>query len=98
MADLSHAPDPDRPVDITPSRQSQYPDPESSGIAGSAWFPPSLSHESESLTGPYFQSHPYESFSLETSRSQFESISARRRSQTRELSDESDFLEEISDE
>jgi hypothetical protein len=97
MADLSHTPNPARPVDITPSRQSQYPDPESSGITGSAWFPASLPQGTESVTSPSFQSHPHESFSLETSRIEFESTSARQRSQARELSDESDFLEEISD-
>lgn len=65
-------------------RQTQYPDPEASS---SAWPTSSL------------PSHPnnVEGFSLENSRAEFQSASARQRSRSRELSEESDFLQELSD-
>ena len=97
MAALPHTPDPGRPEDIAPSRQSQYPDPESSGITHAAWLPAGPTYGADISITSSFQSHGHETFSLGDSRTEFESSSARRRSQSRELSEESDFLGELSD-
>jgi hypothetical protein len=94
MAGPSHTPNPghlDHP-EHTPSRQSHYPDPEESAIAPSAWLP------ADHAPGTPLASHADGSFSLQNSRAEFESASARARSQSRELSDESDFLRELNDE
>lgn len=93
MAGQSHMFIPGHPdqLEHIQSRQHQYPDPEESAIAGSAWLP------ADNPPGAPSASDAHGPFSLQNSRAEFESASARRRSQSRELSEESDFLEELGD-
>lgn len=78
------------PQDTALPRQSQYPDPEESGTTSSAWPPPSSIEAS-------FQPHGHEPLAWQNARAEFESASALRRSQSREPSEESDFLAELND-
>jgi hypothetical protein len=82
----------------TPLRpESQYPDPEASDISGIAWPASTLPYGVEKSTAAPFQSDNQEAFSLENARAEFESASTRQRGRSREQSDESDFLKELSD-
>ena len=83
------------PLDVT--RPSLHPDPEANGLASPAWPASGLPCGPDSSTAAPFQSHARGTFFLQNSRAEFELASARRRSQSRELSDQSDFLEELSE-
>jgi general transcription factor 3C polypeptide 3 (transcription factor C subunit 4) len=97
MEGVSQDLDPTHPRDTALTRQSQYPDPEASGITSSAWPASSLPYGADNSITACFHSNNHEAFSLPYARAEFELASARRRSQSRELSEESDFLEELSD-
>lgn len=90
MEGWTHNPNSGYPQDPDLPRQSQYPDPEEVGLSNSTWPPPSSIEAS-------FQPHGHETYTLQNAQAEFESASALRRSQSREESDESDFLEELND-
>lgn len=95
MAGPSHTPNQghiERPK-LPVSSQSQYPDPEESAIAPRAWRP-AVHSPGRPLASPNANG----SFSLQNARAEFESATARARSLSREISDESDFLRELDDE
>lgn len=78
-------------------RDSQYPDPEGSDISSIAWPASTLPSGVENSIAAPFQSHNQEGWALENTRAEFESACARQRGRSRELSEESDFLKELSD-
>ena len=96
MESSSQPLDAERPKDTAPI-PSQYPDPEMSGLTSSVWPTSSIPYEVDSSISASFQPHNHGIFSLESSRAEFELASAQRRSQSRELSDQSDFLGELSE-
>ncbi|KIN06080.1 hypothetical protein OIDMADRAFT_24417 [Oidiodendron maius Zn] len=96
MESSSHPLDAERPQNTAPV-PSQYPDPEMSGLTSSVWPTSSIPYEVDSSIATPFQPHTHGIFSLKSSRAEFELASAQRRSQSRELSDKSDFLEELSE-
>ena len=96
MESSSHPLDAKRPQDTAPI-PSQYPDPEMSGLTSSVWPTSSIPYEVDSSIAAPFQPHTPGIFSLQSSRAEIELASAQRRSQSRELSDKSDFLEELSE-
>jgi general transcription factor 3C polypeptide 3 (transcription factor C subunit 4) len=94
-----HAPGPEPSLDFDLAHISQYPDPEPSTMESSAWRSLARNHADGENTSPLqtLQDGAHGTPSLVESRAEFESSSARRRSQSRELSEESDFLGEVSD-
>jgi general transcription factor 3C polypeptide 3 (transcription factor C subunit 4) len=97
MEGSSHPLDAGHPQDVASPRRGLYPDPEVNSLTSLAWPASSLSYGVDSLMATPFQPHIHETFSLQDSKAEFESASAQRRSESRGQSDESDFLEELSE-